>query len=101
MAATYNHDKEKITVNNRHWKCYSINPRTQRFKLPKGCWQKKLKSLNKYVADTWDIETTDQAQLQWMYQINNVLIPSNDVNRFEQILSSLPSPLTINIINTV
>ena len=97
----YDHDNEKITIHNRHWKCYSINARTQRFKMPKGSWEKKLKALNKFLDHKWDIESTDTASLQWMYQINDVLIPPNDLNRFEHILSSIPPPLEINIINIV
>ena len=87
----YHHHSEFIMIEN----CITSNKRIdkRRIELPKGSWKKKLDEVNKEITG-FNIHK----DIKWKLSINNETIEPNDVNGFEQILSSMPPPITIKII---
>jgi len=92
MATLYSHDNEIITIKNCIESFASMS--TQKIRLPKGLWQKKLETVNKKINKKWNMND----ETKWILSVNNKLIAPNDVDEFEKVLSQTPSPITINII---
>ena len=88
----YNHDKEVITLTLSGKECDDLP-----MKLPKG-WKRKLESINKKIKKNWAKDADDE----WTLSIanNEEIIESDDLDRFNAILSKTPSPITI-IVNLV
>lgn len=89
--STFTHDSTPITITN----CIKSSQSTEikKTRLPKGSWQKKLDKINKKIN-----EYKINQDIEWMISINNQTIQSNDINNFQQIMSSLPPPIHIKIV---
>ena len=91
MAATkYNHDSQSITIQN----CIASNQETNNIKtitLPKGSWDEKFGKIHRKIRG-FKISN----DIKWKMMINESII--NNVNEFEQLLSSIAPPIHIKII---
>lgn len=92
----YSHDLTQITIKNslKTKKLYKCTTKKKKTRLPKGSWQKKLEKVNKTIK-----EFKINKDVQFMLSINdNKTIKPNDINAFQQILTSTSPPINIKII---
>ena len=88
----YTHDWTTVTIENCLKSCKSSN-NTTKTRLPKGSWDKKLQKINKKIKS---FKISDD--IEWLISINNQTIKSDDIKGFERIISSIPPPLTLQIV---
>ena len=90
MTAKYSHDLQYITIQNRiHLQCQDT------FQLPKGTWQKKLNAINEKIQQ-FGIDEDINCVLA--NDENNETIDPSNVLQFEQVMSTLPPPATLQIV---
>ena len=83
---TYTHDSLDITIQN----CINGASDTQKLKLPKGTWEKKLNKVNKKIKK-FQIDKN----IKWTMSVNDhdqTIDPTN-VTQFKQVLS-IGTPIT-------
>ena len=95
-AESCSHDSKMIHIHNCLSSHQSKSKLQRKFKLPKGTWQQKMDRINTKIKSWWNI---DHNNSQWIMSINGQSIQPNDVNALQQILSLVPPPATIKIID--
>ena len=91
----YTHDSTTVTIQNCLKSSESFN-KSKKIRLPKGSWDKKLQKVNKKIK-----EHKINDNIQWQLSINNQIINPHDVNGFQRILSIIPPPITIKIVQVM
>ena len=91
-ASPYTHHLQDITIEN----CIDGISATQKLKLPKGTWQKKLGKVNKKIK-----KFNINKDIKWIMSVNNIDIDPSNVIQFEQALSIIPPPINIKIIKVM
>ena len=85
----FSHDSSKIEITD----CINTSDKTIKLTLPKGTWQDKFAKVHKKISK---LKLSDN---QWLFSINDQTFDPSDVNAFEEILSSIPLPLNLQIVN--